>query len=112
MREYSLTTPPPPFDVIIFTGKLKNNSADFAHKSIELYSLMEEEEGFLGSEVVKNENNFVTVHYYWQDLNLIRIWDEINAFMNEKEGNEMKWFEHYKMRIGRIEREFEVANKE
>lgn len=110
MREKSLVTPEPPYDVIIFTGKLKTQSDDFHRASLELYELMQKQDGFLGAELVRAQNDFISVHYYWKDLNLISIWEEINRFMNTKEGNQMKWFEHYKMRIGRIEREFEVDN--
>lgn len=103
--------PAPPYDVIIFSAKLKARSEEYIQRSQQLYDLIKQEEGFHGSDLIMNEDLEVVVHYYWKDLNLITVWEEINAFMNEKEGDEMKWFEHYKMRIGRIEREFEVINE-
>ncbi len=110
MHEKSTTTPPPPYDVIIFTGKIKRFNEEYLEKSAELYELIKQEEGFYGAEVLRNENQFVTVHYYWHDLDHIKIWDKINDFMNEKEDGVMKWFDHYKLRIGTIEREFQVEN--
>ena len=103
-------TPSPPYDVIIFTAKVKSLSQEYINRSKQLFELIKKEDGFYGSDLALSEDLELIVHYYWKDLNLIRIWEEINAFMNEKSGDEMKWFEHYKMRIGRVEREFEVIN--
>lgn len=103
--------PSPPYDVIIFTAKLKSLSEEYIQRSNELYELIKKEEGFYGSDLALSDDLELIVHYYWKDLNLISIWEEINSFMNEKSGDEMKWFEHYKMRIGRVEREFEVLNE-
>jgi len=102
--------PLPPYDVVIFSGKIRHFNDDFLENSNKLYEQIKQEEGFIGADVIRNEENEVVVHYYWEDLNTISIWDKINDFMNEKEGDQMKWFEYYKMKIGRIEREFEVYN--
>ncbi len=108
MRTRSITNPEPPYDVIIFTCTLKELTQDFEDASKQLVDLMKDQEGFYGVETLINEEGFASSIFYWRNLEDINVWREINDFMNAKDGEKMKWFHHYKMRVGRIMREFEV----
>ena len=98
-------TPPPPYFAVIFTSlrtEGDNGYSEMSDKMIELASL---QEGFLGMEN-SGSNPGITVSY-WSDLEAIKKWKENFEHRNaQKKGKEL-WYQSFKTRIARVERDYE-----
>jgi len=74
-----------------------------ANKMIEL---AKEQSGFLGVESARNELG-ITVSY-WMDLKSIKKWKENSDHKIAQERGQSEWYKHYKTRISKVERDYEL----
>ncbi len=99
-------TPPPPYYAVIFTSLRSdgdNGYAAMAHKMDELAS---KQPGYLGMESVREELG-VSVSY-WDSLEAIKNWkNNLEHLEAQRHGKEF-WYTHYKTRICKVEREYEL----
>jgi len=98
-------TPEPPYYAVIFTSVRTGIEDGYGSTSDEMVELAAEQDGFLGVESARNEIG-ITVSY-WQNLEAIKNWKaNTQHLLAQKYGRE-KWYEKYKVRICKIERDYE-----
>lgn len=89
---------------VIFTSirtKVEEGYGEMAQKMVELARL---QDGFIGVESAREEIG-ITVSY-WKDLESIKNWKEnLDHLLAQQLGKE-KWYESYKVRICKVEREY------
>jgi heme-degrading monooxygenase HmoA len=103
-------TPAPPYYAVIFTSlrtEVENGYANMADAMVELAS---QQPGFLGVESAR-EDVGITVSY-WDSLESIAAWKK-NAEhqIAQRQGRE-QWYESYKTRICRVERDYAFEREE
>lgn len=98
-------TPPTPYYAVIFTSIRTEGNNGYAAMADAMDELAKQQEGYLGIESARNEIG-ITVSY-WQSLEAIRNW-KANAdhAIAQKYGRE-KWYANYKVRICKVERDYE-----
>ena len=93
---------------VIFTSVQTENIQGYSEMAELMETLAKQQSGFLGIESARNEIG-ITVSY-WQNLESIKNWkanlDHLNA---QKKGRE-QWYSYYKVRICKVEREYDFAN--
>lgn len=98
-------TPSPPYYAVIFTSLRTEGDNGYATMSDEMVTLAQQQPGFLGVESARNEIG-ITVSY-WQSLEDIKNWKaNTRHLLAQKQGRE-KWYENYKVRICKVERDYE-----
>ena len=70
----------------------------------EMEKQVEKQPGFLGFESARNEIG-ITISY-WKDLESIRKWKENTVHSVAQEKGKKSWYENYKVRIAKVERDY------
>jgi heme-degrading monooxygenase HmoA len=97
-------TPEPPYYLVVFTSVRTEGDNGYDDMSIEMEALAAQQEGFLGMESARDGLG-ITISY-WQSLEAIKNWKaNTHHLLAQKYGRE-KWYENYKVRIGKIERDY------
>ena len=98
-------TPSPPYFAVIFTSVKKKDDGGYEEMAELMVNLVKRQPGFLGFESVRDGLG-ITISY-WQDLVSIQRWKEqVDHRLAQKLGKE-RWYEGYKVRICKVEREYE-----
>lgn len=97
-------TPKPPYYAVIFTSLLKENPEGYEMMAKYIFELAKDQEGFLGIESARSEIG-ISVSY-WSNLESIQKWKENTAHQHAKEAGKSRWYEHYKTRIAKVEKEY------
>ncbi len=69
-----------------------------------MVDLASRQEGFLGVESARNEVG-ITVSY-WSSLEAIKAWKENAYHLLAQDLGKTKWYKNYKVRIAKVEREY------
>lgn len=97
-----------PYYAVIFTSKLSDMTDGYSEMAIHMEELAAQQEGFLGIESARNELG-LTISY-WSSLEAIKTWKHnTDHLVAQKRGNE-DWYSWYKVRICKVERDYEFGN--
>ncbi|TSD64110.1 antibiotic biosynthesis monooxygenase [Inquilinus sp. KBS0705] len=98
-------TPQPPYYAVIFTSVRTGVDEGYGDMANEMVQMAAEQPGFLGVESARNETG-ITVSY-WDSPEAITNWKaNLRHQLAQKYGRD-KWYENYKVRICKIERDYE-----
>jgi heme-degrading monooxygenase HmoA len=102
-------TPPPPYYAVIFTSTRSDvEPQEYAEAARKMIELAEQQDGFLGIESARNNDNHslgITVSY-WRDEDAIRAWKHHADHTVIREMGREKWYNTYATRIARVERDY------
>ena len=102
-------TPKPPYYAVIFSSINTDNLIDYSEMADFMVKLASEQEGFLGVESARNELG-ITVSY-WKDLDAIKKWRENAEHSIARERGRKEWYQVFKTRIAKIERDYGFERK-
>jgi len=102
-------TPKPPYYAVIFSSTNTENVQDYSEMAELMIDLASKQEGFLGVESARNELG-ITVSY-WKDLDSIKEWKENAEHSVAREKGRKEWYQTYKTRIAKVERDYEFEKK-
>ena len=98
-------TPLPPYYAVIFTSLRTGVDQGYDKTADRMVELAKKQKGFLGLETARSEVG-ITVSY-WDTLEAIKNWKNVSEHkIAQKKGKE-KWYAAYKVRICKVEREYE-----
>ena len=98
-------TPEPPYFAVIFTSIKTPRDEGYNEMAEKMIALAAKQEGFLGVEAARNEIG-ITVSY-WKDVASIKKWKEISEHKIAQEKGKTTWYESFKTRIAKVERDYE-----
>lgn len=99
-------TPKPPYYAVIFTSVRTEVDEGYAQMAGKMVQLAAEQPGYLGMESAQDGLG-ITVSY-WDSLEAIKHWkNNLEHREAQKLGHE-KWYSHFKTRISKVERDYEV----
>lgn len=97
-----------PYYAVIFTSIQTENVEGYSEMAELMENLAKQQPGFLGIESARNEIG-ITVSY-WQNLESIKNWKaNLDHLTAQKKGRD-QWYSYYKVRICKVEREYEFKN--
>ena len=99
-----------PYYAVIFTS-IRGRDEDSAYEEMaeRMVELAKKQVGFLGIESARSEIG-ITVSY-WKDLESIKLWKEHSEHKIAQQLGKIKWYDYYKVRIAKVEREYDFNNK-
>ena len=100
----------PYYAVIFSSGKAEVNNENYSIMSDKMVELAETQKGFLDIENVKENEIGITISY-WTDLNAIKNWKENSEHLIAQKYGKSDWYKFYKIRIAKVERDYEFENK-
>jgi len=96
-----------PYYAVIFTSLLSENIEGYNEMATKIETLAKQQPGYLGIESA-HENIGITISY-WENSEAIKNWKaNIDHQVAQKIGKE-KWYQSYKVRICKVEREYEFG---
>ena len=100
-------TPKPPYYAVVFSSQRTENDADgYAEMSDRMFALAAQQPGYLGVEAVHSEDGFGMTVSYWESLDSIRKWRAQAEHKIAQQQGRTTWYEHYKLRICLVEKEY------
>ena len=99
------TTPQPPYYAVTFTSLRTEGDNGYGVMAAEMEELARQQPGYLGLEAARGELG-VTVSY-WESLEATRNWKANSRHLFAQQQGREKWYEHYKTRICKVERDYE-----
>jgi heme-degrading monooxygenase HmoA len=99
-------TPPPPYHVVIFTSQRTALDDGYTELNDELYQEAQTFDGYIGAETLRNTSGFGVAVLYWRDAESIQRWAQHARHIRAKALGKEIWYEGYRVRIGRVEREY------
>ena len=101
-------TPKPPYYAVIFSSMRTEVVESYGLVAEKMMELAAEQEGFLGVESLRNDYG-ITVSY-WKDLESIKKWRDSHQHKIAKENGISKWYENYKVRIAKVEIDYDFEH--
>ena len=90
---------------VIFTSTRTEVEAGYAEMAIKMVELAKAQPGFIGVESARSEIG-ITVSY-WESLEAIKNWKANMEHLEAQEKGKTTWYKNYKVRIAKVEREYE-----
>lgn len=93
-----------PYFAVIFTSKQSQTIEGYDKMARHMEALAKEQPGFLGLESARNHVG-ITVSY-WESLEAIKMWKEHSEHIIAQKYGRSKWYDSYRVRICKVEREY------
>jgi heme-degrading monooxygenase HmoA len=99
-------TPKPPYFTVVFTSQRSKVEEGYTEMNDSVWNDAQKLHGFLGSESLRNEDGFGVTVLYFTDMETIHEWSKYQKHLRAKEMGKEKWYEGYRIRIAKVEREY------
>lgn len=91
---------------MVFTSQRTKIEDGYAEMNDSLWEDAQKLDGFIGSESLRNEEGFGVTVLYFKDMETIQLWSKYQKHLRAKEMGKQKWYEGYRVRIGKVEQEY------
>ena len=101
------TTHKAPYYAVIFSSTLADDATGYESMAGRMVDLAKEQDGFLGVESAsRTSEGFGITVSYWRDLESIREWKAQSEHAAAQKMGRDAFYENYRLRIARVEREY------
>ncbi len=94
-----------PYYAVIFTSTHTQDIKGYVEMSNQMETLAKQQDGFISIESARNEIG-ITVSY-WESLDAIKNWKQQTDHVIAQQKGREDWYNWYKVRICKVEREYE-----
>lgn len=98
--------PPPPYYSVIFSSLRTEGDNDYGQMADRMAELAAQQPGYLGAESVRENDGFGITVSYWSNMESIVAWKAVAEHRIAQETGKTRWYEHYEVRIARVERAY------
>lgn len=91
---------------VIFSSALSDDSEGYAAAAARMEELVQDQEGFLGMESVRDAGGRGITVSYWKDEASILKWKSNYEHREIQKLGKEKWYTRYSLRISRVTREY------
>lgn len=101
-------TPEPPYLIVTFASQRMTGGEEdgYGDMAVHMGELAAKQPGYLGIESARDAEGFGITNSFWADEEGIRAWKrDVDHLVAQKLGRQ-KWYEAYRVRIGRVERAY------
>jgi heme-degrading monooxygenase HmoA len=102
-------TPRPPYYAVIFTSLRTAGENEYGRTADRMAELAAQQPGFLGVETVRDKEGFGITVSYWVSTEAIAAWKAQAEHVIAQETGKRLWYEHYELRIAKVERAYAKA---
>jgi heme-degrading monooxygenase HmoA len=99
-------TPAPPYHAVIFTSKRTGGDHGYGAMADAMMELAAKQPGYLGVESVRDDSGVGITVSYWKDEASIVAWKQVAAHLGAQRLGRERWYEHYELRVARVERAY------
>ena len=95
-----------PYYSVIFSSQRTAGEDGYAHMADRMVELASTQPGFLGVESARGDDGFGITVSYWESLDAIAAWKAHAEHRIAQDTGKALWYEHYELRIARVERAY------
>ena len=99
-------TPAPPYYAVIFTTRRTAGDAGYGEMAQRMDELAAQQPGYLGIESVRDADGIGITVSYWASEAAILAWRRNAEHVAARELGRSAWYEHYELRVARVERAY------
>ena len=99
-------TPPPPYYAVIFTSSRRDGDHGYGATADRMVELAQQQPGYLGVESVRGDDGLGITVSYWDSEAAIAAWRRHVEHSLARERGRNEWYEHYELRVARVERAY------
>ena len=103
--------PAPPYYIVSFSSRRTADNDGYGRMATEMVDLAAKQPGFLGVESARGADGFGITNSYWKDDESIRRWKTVIDHLAAQRAGRERWYEHYEVRIGKIERAYHSKSR-
>lgn len=96
----------PPYYAVIFASRRTAGDHGYGDMANRMGKLASTQPGYLGFESVRGDDGFGVTISYWDSPQAIRNWKDHAEHLFAQEGGVQQWYEHYEVRVARVERAY------
>ncbi|RCX23461.1 heme-degrading monooxygenase HmoA [Fontibacillus phaseoli] len=91
---------------VIFSSQRTEGDHGYGAMADKMEQLASKQPGFVGVESVRESSGAGITVSYWESLEAIQNWKKNEAHLIAQEKGKQDWYQHYKVRICKVEREY------
>jgi heme-degrading monooxygenase HmoA len=99
-------TPEPPYYAVVFTSQLSPDPDQYEDAAQRMVELAERMPGYLGIESTRGADGFGITVSYWASEADIANWRDHLQHKAVQEQGKRRWYQHYELRVARVERAY------
>lgn len=99
-------SPKPPYYAVIFASQRTAGDAGYGATADRMAELAPTMPGYIGVETARGPDGFGITVSYWRDEASIRNWKAQAEHRLAQERGKAQWYEHYELRVAKIERAY------
>ena len=99
-------TPDPPYYAVIFTSRRTPDDEGYNQTAERMLELAREMPGYLGVESARDSTGLGITVSYWSSQEAISNWKRHLEHLEAQERGKKQWYEHYELRVARVERAY------
>jgi len=103
--------PKPPYYAVIFSSLKSNDDNGYEEMAKRMVELVENQDGFLGYESLRDEKGFGITVSYWRDLESINKWKSNLEHKEAQHKGKEVWYKQYKIGVAKVEKECEFERE-
>ena len=104
--------PPPPYYAVIFSSQRTSGEGGYGEMADRMVELAAEQDGYLGVESTRGADGFGITVSYWRDEASIVHWKKNAEHKLAQQYGHERWYEHFELRIARVERAYGKPSKD
>lgn len=99
--------PDPPYYAVIFTAQRNEGDEGYGSVADKMMELAAEQDGYIGVESTRDETGLGITVSYWRDEAAVQAWKDVAAHVLAQKLGKTRWYEHYSLRVAKVERAYE-----
>lgn len=99
-------TPEPPYYAVIFSSQRAEDDNGYGKMADRMVELAARQPGFIGVESIRGSDGFGITVSYWESAESIAAWKADIEHHAAQEMGKRAWYEHYKVRVAKVERAY------
>ncbi|MGY5779186.1 antibiotic biosynthesis monooxygenase family protein [Rhizobium sp. LEGMi135b] len=100
-------TPEPPYYIVTFASIRTEGDNGYGAMGDRMEELAMAQDGFLGLESIREPGGLGITNSFWRDEESILAWKNVVSHLAAQKLGRERWYEEYKVRVGRIERAYD-----
>jgi len=98
--------PAPPYYVVAFSSIRTEGDHGYGAMADAMGELAQQQPGYLGIESARGADGFGITNSYWADEAALIAWKNIAKHLLAQKLGKERWYEHYELRVARVERAY------
>jgi heme-degrading monooxygenase HmoA len=92
---------------VIFTAKLRDDAYEYGSTAEQMEAKMRTYDGFVSFESVRGTDGFGITVCIWESLEALQTWKKDLDHQEAQRRGKTEWYEYYKVRVAKIEYEYD-----